>query len=89
MGSHCTDVQRDRQRLGRWNKPWPALGTATCHVPDGAATRTSSAQAAVAQKLELIDNWGNSVTVVAVVYRVALGGLCVYRSWVQNTGIGV
>jgi len=56
------------------------MRTAACRVPDGAATQTSSVQAAVAQKLELIANRGKSVTVVAIVYGVALSGLYVCRS---------
>jgi hypothetical protein len=72
-----------------WRKAVARNEDDNLHVLDGAAAQTSSVQAAVAEKLELIDKWGKIVTIVTVVYGVALGGLYVYQSWVQNTKIGV
>jgi len=42
-------------------------------------------QAAVAQKLELIDKWGKIVTAVTVAYGVLIAGLFIYQTWVQTS----
>ncbi len=41
-------------------------------------------QVGVAQKLDLIDKWGKTPHVVAVVYGVILGGLYIYQSWIAQ-----
>jgi hypothetical protein len=38
-------------------------------------------QAALADKLEWIDRWGKMLTVVAMVYGVALAGVYLYQVW--------
>jgi hypothetical protein len=48
----------------------------TDHVPQ---------QAAVAQKLELIDKWGKIVTAVTIAYGVLIAGLYIYQTWVQTS----
>ena len=54
----------------------------TLHVMDGDAGMAQR-QAVVAHKLEAIDRWGKTLTVVAVVFGIIVGGLYVYQSWVQ------
>ena len=42
-------------------------------------------QAALALKLELIDRWGKSLTVIALVYGLAVGCGYLYQAWVAST----
>ena len=57
----------------------------TLHVLHGGTTQ----QSAVAQKLETIDKWGKTLTVLAVVFGLLLGALYFYQLWVQqSTTIG-
>ena len=72
-----------------WRKAVASKEDDNLHVLDGAAAQTSAQQAAVAQKLELIDKWGKILTIVTVVYGLIVGGLFMYQSWIQNTTIGV
>jgi hypothetical protein len=44
-----------------------------------------STQAAVAQKLEVIDRWGKGLTILTAVLGVLIGGLFAYQTWVQTT----
>jgi len=53
------------------------------HVSD-AAGAVASQQVSVAQKLDQIDKWGKTLTVVVVVYGVVLAGVYVYQSWVAG-----
>jgi hypothetical protein len=58
------------------------------HVLDGAAARKTSAQVAMARKLELIDKWGKLATIAAVVFGLILPGPYVHRGWLQNSRLG-
>lgn len=40
-------------------------------------------QVSVAKKLEQIDRWGKTLTIVTLVYGVAIGVSYVYQNWVQ------
>jgi len=53
------------------------------HVSEAAAGVTSQ-QVSVAQKLDQIDKWGKTLTVVVVVYGIVLAGVYVYQSWVSG-----
>jgi hypothetical protein len=53
----------------------------TLHVMEGDAAMIPQQQA-IAQKLEMIDRWGKSLTVVTVVFGLIVGGLWVYQGWV-------
>jgi hypothetical protein len=53
----------------------------TLHVMDGDAALVPRQQE-IAQKLEVIDRWGKTLTVIAVVTGLALAALWVYQSWV-------
>jgi len=46
-------------------------------------------QASVANKLDLIDKWGQTVTIIAVIYVVILGSLFAYQQWIRATNLGV
>ena len=50
------------------------------HVLDGAPV---DRQATVAHKLDTIDRWGKTLTVIVVVLGIVLAGAYVYQSWIQ------
>jgi hypothetical protein len=52
----------------------------TLHVMD-AEVGLNVKQAAVAQKLEVIDHWGKTLTVVALVSGMVLGSVYLYQNW--------
>jgi hypothetical protein len=54
------------------------------HVSDAAGSSVASQQASVAQKLDQIDKWGKTLTVVVVLYGIALAGVYVYQTWVSR-----
>ena len=53
------------------------------HVSEAAGS-TASQQATVAQKLDQIDKWGKTLTVVVVVYGMILAASYVYQTWVSR-----
>ena len=54
----------------------------TLHVMDGDAAMVPH-QREIAHKLEVIDRWGKSLTVLTVVVGLVVGGLWVYQGWVN------
>jgi type VI protein secretion system component VasF len=56
----------------------------TLHVSDPTGSITSR-QVIMAKKLEVIDRWGKILTVIAVLYGVALLVAYLYLGWVQST----
>ena len=58
----------------------------TLHV-NGA--NVSAQQNAVAHTLDVIDRWGVTLTVVVVVYGLALLGFFLYNSWVQGQQLNI
>jgi len=42
-------------------------------------------QAEVAHRLEIVDRWGKTLTVIVVVYGLALAGAYVYQMWVEGS----
>ncbi len=42
-------------------------------------------QVRIEHKLEQIDKWGKLITVITVVYGVAIGALYFWQTWVQNS----
>lgn len=59
---------------------------ATIHVLDG-ETRLLPHQQEVAQKLEKIDRWGKLLTVLALLYGIAVGLAYVYKNWVDASNL--
>jgi len=53
----------------------------TLHVMEGDAGLIPHQQE-IAHKLEVIDRWGKSLTVVTAIVGLIVGGLWVYQSWV-------
>jgi hypothetical protein len=53
----------------------------TLRVLEGSDAITQ--QVSIAKKLEQIDRWGKTLTVVALVYGVAVGVSYIYQNWVQ------
>lgn len=58
----------------------------TLHV-NGA--NVSAQQTAVARTLDMIDRWGVTLTIVVVVYGLALVGFFLYNSWVQGQQLNI
>lgn len=54
------------------------------HVAEAGEAVISAHQVTVAQKLDQIDKWGKTLTVVTVVYGLALAGIYVYQSWMSG-----
>lgn len=52
---------------------------------EGAEKQDVGAQLSVASRLAWIDRWGKILTVMAVVYFVALAGLLVYQQWLRSS----
>jgi hypothetical protein len=44
-------------------------------------------QVALANKLDQIDKWGKTLTVIAVVFGLLVGAAYVYQAWVQSSQI--
>ena len=57
------------------------------HVTSG-ESKVISKQFQVAQKLETIDRFGKTLTIVLVVYGVALAAWFFYQGWMQSARIG-
>jgi predicted nicotinamide N-methyase len=53
------------------------------------AVQTNAKQNAVAHNLDIIDRWGVTLTVIVVVYGLALMSLFLYNSWVQGQQIHI
>jgi hypothetical protein len=56
----------------------------TLHVLDSDIAMVPR-QAAMAQKLESIDYWGQALTVIALVYGFAVGCGYLYQAWIAST----
>ena len=56
------------------------------HLAD-ADTGIVSQQNVLAEKLEIIDKWGKILTIVVVVYGLALASLLLYQGWVEASKI--
>jgi len=67
-----------------WRKMVASNEDDTLHVLQGGAVPQ---QAAVAQKLDMIDRWGKILTVIAVVFGLLVGAAYVYQVWVQSAQI--
>jgi uncharacterized membrane-anchored protein len=75
--------------LFAWRKTVARNEDDNLHVMDGAAVQQTAQQAAVAQKLELIDKWGKILTLVTIIYGAIVGGLYMYQTFIQNSRVGV
>jgi hypothetical protein len=60
----------------------------TLHVLDSDAGKVPQ-QAVVAKKLDALDRWVKILTILLVVYGLALAGLCVYASWEASSRVPV
>lgn len=54
----------------------------TLHVMEGDAALVPRQQR-IAHELEVIDRWGKSLTVFAIVFGLVIGGIFVYQGWVN------
>ena len=60
------------------------VDSALQHVLEGGGARPP----AEAQKLDHIDKWGKTLTIVVVAYGLLLGIMYLYQGWVATPGIG-
>jgi len=58
----------------------------TLHVMDADAGLVAR-QTVMAQKLELIDHWGQRLTVVALVFGLAMGSAYLYQTWAASENL--
>jgi hypothetical protein len=58
----------------------------TLHVMEGDAARIPH-QRELAQRLEVVDRWGKSLTIAAVIYGLILAALWVYQGWVSASSL--
>jgi hypothetical protein len=67
-----------------WRKMISRNEDDTLHVMHGAGP---SVQSELAQKLDVIDKWGNILTVITVVFGLLVGAAYVYQTWVTSSKI--
>jgi hypothetical protein len=53
------------------------------HVMDGEAGRLMQ-QTVMAEKLNVIDKWGKTLTVVVLVYGLAMASIFLYKAWLAG-----
>jgi len=70
-----------------WRKVVASAEDDALHVLDARAHITD--QLTVAQRLEWIDKWGKTLTVITVVYVIIVGSLVVYQQFVRASNLGV
>jgi hypothetical protein len=58
----------------------------TIHVNSAAV---DTRQTTIAHTLDVIDRWGVTLTVIVVVYGLALLGVFLYNSWVQGQQLNI
>jgi uncharacterized membrane protein len=56
----------------------------TLHV-SGAVANVITEQAEVAQKLEQIDRWGKTLTIITFIYGILVAAAWVYKGWMDAT----
>jgi hypothetical protein len=68
-----------------WRKTVSSKEDDQLHVMGGAAV--SQQQTQVAQKLDQIDKWGKTLTVITVVFGLVLAAAYIYQGWVSASKI--
>lgn len=56
------------------------------HLAPG-SDRIVQQQAAVAGQLDWIDKWGKTLTVIEVLFGIALAGAWLYQAWIESTKV--
>ena len=68
-----------------WRKAIASHEDDNLHVLDGGGAD----QTVVAHKLDQIDKWGKTLTVIALVYGLILAVAYAYQAWIQTSQTGV
>jgi hypothetical protein len=55
----------------------------------GASSGAVAQQSTVAQKLDQVDKWGKTLTIIAVAYGFVLVAIYFYRFWVSSSTTGI
>jgi hypothetical protein len=69
-----------------WRKVVASKEDDNIHVLDGGSASISQ-QTVVAQKLDQIDKWGKTLTVITVVFGLVLAAAFVYQGWMNGSKI--
>lgn len=67
-----------------WRKSVSSKEDDQIHISDNVSV---SQQSAVANKLDLIDKWGKTLTVITVVFGLLLAAFYIYQGWVTASRI--
>ncbi|HTX36864.1 MAG TPA: hypothetical protein VME43_17665 [Bryobacteraceae bacterium] len=70
-----------------WRKMVASHEDDQIHVLDGASEATSQHQVQLANKLDQIDKWGKTLTVITIVFGVVLAAAYIYSGWVNAAKI--
>jgi hypothetical protein len=70
-----------------WRKMVASHEDDQIHVLDGASESVSQQQVALASKLDHIDKWGKTLTVVTLVFGVVLAAAYIYYGWTTGAKI--
>jgi hypothetical protein len=68
-----------------WRKVVSSKEDDNIHVLDGGAVAQQQTQ--VAQKLDQIDKWGKTLTVITLVFGVVLAAAFIYQGWINGAKI--
>jgi hypothetical protein len=70
-----------------WRKMVASQEDDQIHVLDGPGQAATQHQAEVAAKLDQIDKWGKTLTVITVVFGLVLAAAFIYSGWVNAAKI--
>ena len=72
--------------LALWRRVIASHEDDTLHVLDNTGAIPHH-QLAVSHKLEVVDRWGEILTIVAAVYLLAMAAIYAYQYWIQASAI--
>jgi hypothetical protein len=68
-----------------WRKMVASHEDDQIHVLDGGSS--SQQQTLVAAKLDQIDKWGKTLTIITLIFGVALAAVFIYQGWINSAKI--
>jgi hypothetical protein len=72
--------------MALWRRAIASHEDDTLHVLDNTGAIPHH-QLAISHRLEVIDWWGEILTIVAVVYLLAMAGIYAYQYWIQASSL--
>jgi len=70
-----------------WRKMVASQEDDNIHVLDGVSEVVSRHQVQLAAKLDMIDKWGKTLTVITVIFGIVLAAAFIYLGWVNGAKI--